>query len=445
LWVRGCKQPGSLGGVSFAFIHAGGPSGIGARCIVVCGAPHGVPIDFVVRLARPSAAGRWPFPRPAVVLAGPVSRGLTFADRTDGGHRGFRPGFATPPGLRPGQMTSSTRGPAWRVPGPVASPASCPKAGRRMCSVQGIVDSLTSPHLPEGRGADPLPGTCGGVLPDSSHGLLKDAPPSTSAVCVHSRRMTCSCSPRTGSTRPRPAGEQGACSDPWALAHRPSRHSPSVRACHGSNPGPLLPFLTTSAACSTHAVQVCCALQPIMGFAWFQSRVDPLLLPLSRGCPRASRRPTLSPSLETDRRGHDHREVVEIGRIRCSRRPGDQGSSRRSVLTPGGVREVSCPALVLANHGHRVVPPTFAPATFPSPREVGPVPPAFVLHTCRAIPTGATPFGAFPSRTARSGSRVSGPDAPSSLRVVAPRVPRMMKSRRGGVPRSVDLEAFVHA
>jgi len=114
-------------------------------------------------------------------------------------------------------------------------------------------------------------------------------------------------------------------------------------------------------------------------------------------------------------------------------------------MMPGGVREVSCPASVLANHRHRVVPPTFAPATLPPPREVGPVPPAFVLHTCRAIPTGATPFEAFPSRTAWSGSRGSGPAAPSSFRVVAPRFLRLMKSRRGEVPRHVDLEAFVHA
>jgi hypothetical protein len=35
---------------------------------------------------------------------------------------------------------------------------------------------------------------------------------------------------------------------------------------------PSMPFLTTTTACSAHAVQVCCTLQPIMGFAWLQAR-----------------------------------------------------------------------------------------------------------------------------------------------------------------------------
>jgi hypothetical protein len=32
-----------------------------------------------------------------------------------------------------------------------------------------------------------------------------------------------------------------------------------------------LPFLTTSTACSTHTLQVCCTLLPTMGFAWLQA------------------------------------------------------------------------------------------------------------------------------------------------------------------------------
>jgi hypothetical protein len=199
LWVRGCEQLGSLGGVSLAFIGAGWSSGTGARCIVVCGAPFGVPIDFVVRLARPSAAGSWPFPRPAVVLADPVSRGLTFADPTEGGTGAFVPGLRPLLAFVQDQSLLDT----W-------SGLACSWAG---CAIR---------VLPEGRSPDVFrPGhrrppriapptrrswsrSPAGDLLGSLAGLLswtsQRSPPSTSAVCVHSRRWVRSDSPRTGST-----------------------------------------------------------------------------------------------------------------------------------------------------------------------------------------------------------------------------------------------------
>lgn len=132
------------------------------------------PFDFNVRLARPSVTGRWPFPRPAMVFTDPVSRGLTFADRTEGWDRGFRPGVATPPGLRPGPMTSSTRGPAGVSRGGGQRPWARPKARSP--------DPLRPGHRRLPHIASPIRGSwrwhpagaCGGVLPDSSHELLKD-------------------------------------------------------------------------------------------------------------------------------------------------------------------------------------------------------------------------------------------------------------------------------
>jgi hypothetical protein len=80
---------------------------------------------------------------------------------------------------------------------------------------------------------------------------------------------------------PSPPTERGACRGRQRLLFRsgpegPSRF-PSFTTSRGTfgpgmpspDPVPPLPFLTTSTACSTCAVQVCCTLQPTMRFAWF--------------------------------------------------------------------------------------------------------------------------------------------------------------------------------
>ena len=103
------------------------------------------------------------------------------------------------------------------------------------------------------------------VLPDSSHGVrLKDCP-SIDIQRVCPLRACC---------RPRLA----RCPADWTDGHSGLRlcyHRDFIasRRSRNANPGlvPPVPFLTTSAACSTHAVQVCCTLQPIMGFAWLQA------------------------------------------------------------------------------------------------------------------------------------------------------------------------------
>ena len=173
------------------------------------------------RLRRPSRSsfgcGSLAFPAARRGLGRSCLQGADLRGPNRGGYRGFRPGFAAPPGLRPGRMTSSTRGPAWRVPGPVAPSASSPRGGRRMCSVQGIVDPLASPHQPGGRGADPLPGTCWGVLPDSSHGLLKDP--------LH-RHPLCASTPGVGSAPAPP--ERGPPSRSLGVSQRALR-SPGSR------------------------------------------------------------------------------------------------------------------------------------------------------------------------------------------------------------------------
>lgn len=117
------------------------------------------------------------------------------------------------------------------------------------------------------RGLRPRPASCeaAGVLPDSSHGVhLKDCPSidnqhvSPLQVRYRPRRARC------------PAGWTCGPSGLRLLDHRGFVASLRPR---NANPGlvPPLPFLTTSAACSSRAVQVCCTLQPIIGFAWLQA------------------------------------------------------------------------------------------------------------------------------------------------------------------------------
>jgi hypothetical protein len=116
-------------------------------------------------------------------------------------------------------------------------------------------------------GPRPGPAPCGaaGVLPDSSHGVrLKDCP------SIDIQRV------RPLRARYRPC--QAGCPADWTrdrlglrLLDRfgfVARLRPRL-----ATPGlvPSLPFLTASTAYSAHAAQVCCTLQPIMGFAWLQA------------------------------------------------------------------------------------------------------------------------------------------------------------------------------
>ena len=98
--------------------------------------------------------------------------------------------------------------------------------------------------------------------------------------------------------RPRPTGcpADRTCG-PWSLRSWVRRDFAASLRPRLATPGllPPLPFLTTTTACSAHAVQVCCTLQPIMGFAWLQARSLPLVGHRKR-CRR--RRRCRSPSLE---------------------------------------------------------------------------------------------------------------------------------------------------
>jgi hypothetical protein len=195
----------------------------------------------------------------------------------------------------------------------------------------------------------------------------------------------------------------------WTWSFRPlsAPHSPSVRACQSSNPVPPLPFLPASAVYSAHAVQVCCTLQPIMGFAWFQARPGPVLWGSSRRSTILPRRPALSPSLETDRRSHVRLSAKVSGRIRRtwtsgqSPRPPEgahwcQGWSERSTAGIRSLRNFTFESSL--RHSH--------PRRFRRLAKSARCHQSSCFIACRAIPSGATPFEAFPSRTARSGSRV---------------------------------------
>jgi hypothetical protein len=92
----------------------------------------------------------------------------------------------------------------------------------------------------------------------------------------------------------------------------PALHSPSVQGCHTPDPVPPLPFLPASTVFSAHAVQVCCTLQPIMGFARFRASPGPWLHLSPSECSVSSGGPALSPFLETDRLVHDASRRVDL-------------------------------------------------------------------------------------------------------------------------------------
>jgi hypothetical protein len=258
------------------------------------------------------------------------------------------------------------------------------------------------------------------------------------------------CSPRTGSAD-RSLLMSARLARVPGFRPLPLPPTPSVRACHSSNPVPPLPFLPASAAFSAHAVQVCCTLQPILGFAWFQACTDPLLQGSSGGCPSPPRRPAPSPSLETDRRIHARLAAEVCGRIRLT------WASGHPALTPERVRRCARggPRGRLPGSGSREPSPSSHPSDVRT-RDVsvalrsrlGATSPR-VSFACRAVPTGATPFEAFPSRTASVRFQGLRPDAPSSLRSVACSGPspagRTCKGRKRSRQRIADLEALIHA
>jgi hypothetical protein len=187
-------------------------------------------------------------------------------------------------------------------------------------------------------------------------------------------------SPRTGSSGPRPAGERSSGLDP--------KLSPRFRALLSF--GPSLPWLESRSApavppgfggllrargagllhpAADHGVRLVsgspwpCALGFVVPKHDSSQKASAVSIPGDRQAkPRA-------PLGESERTNPPHLDVRAVA-----------AASRRSALMPGVVREVDCRDPVLADVHLRVIPPTFAPATFPSPREVGSVPPALVFH-----------------------------------------------------------------
>ena len=207
---------------------------------------------------------------------------------------------------------------------------------------------------------------------------------------------------------------------------------------------PPLPFLTTSAACSAHVVQVCCTLLPTMGFAWLQA------------CVRSgSRRDRCRPKPDTAGRGIEARlHLWRIGRSAPSgpcgrglerarardRGPGCAGGSLRDVDKVGS----EDPAAVAGRdrcrgRSHRIYPCRPSRVTTPKrcfSKTVRSTTPAV---SSRALPSGAVTLRSLSlvhSRTAsprplpsrRSWRPVRPASAVTSVRrpVRSPRVPRAL-------------------
>jgi hypothetical protein len=166
-----------------------------------------------------------------------------------------------------------------------------------------------------------------GALPDSSHRWSQRLP-----LRRHLLHVSTPGAPSSPT-------ERGACRGRQRLLSRsgpegPSRF-PSVTTSRGTfgpgmpspDPVPPLPFLTTTAACSTCAVQVCCTLQPTMRFAWFPAFL-PALPRLHRCSPGpAGRREVAfidgpSCAAETDRECR-LRELADRGHRSDQRHRGD--------------------------------------------------------------------------------------------------------------------------
>lgn len=301
MWVRGCKQLGSLGVVSPAVIVPGGV--FRDRRAVHRGLRDALRRFLRSRCPSRSSLGRGSLAFPAARHG--LHRSCLQGADLRGPNRGVGPGLSSRgcdpswPSSRTDDVLDTWSG--WRVPGRLAASVYPPEG-----SVTGSAPSwasstpthcVTDPRIVALAPCRGLRGSLAGLLSWTS----QRSPPSTSAARVHSQRGGFEALPERG-----PAGRGQLVSAQVARTRGfrplPAPHSLSVRACHSSNPVPPLPFLPASTVYSAHAVQVCCTLQPIMGFAWFQARPGPLLWGSSGGCPILPRRPALSPSLETDRR-----------------------------------------------------------------------------------------------------------------------------------------------
>jgi len=213
-------------------------------------------------------------------------------------------------------------------------------------------------------------------------------------------------SPRTGSSGPRPTGEHssGVNARLSPLAHAPLSFGPSLPQLESRSALAVPPgfggLLRARGAgllhpAADHGVRL------VSGSPW------PCALRIVRRMPDSSQKAS-AVSIPGDRQAnHGRLSAVVNGRVRCTRASGRsprppegarrcQGWSERSTARIGSLRTFSFESSLRRSHPrclHRLA--KSARCHQPS-----------CLIACRAIPSGATPFEAFPSRTARSGSRV---------------------------------------
>jgi hypothetical protein len=104
------------------------------------------------------------------------------------------------------------------------------------------------------------------------------------------------------------------------------------------SPVPSLPFLTTSTACSACAVQVCCTLQPTMGFAWFPAtpRYPPVFTRLSASNPVPKERNLCGPHGAFQRVSPLDFRPLQAASVVASRSREASVAGRRRRTTGGG-------------------------------------------------------------------------------------------------------------
>jgi hypothetical protein len=379
LWVRGCKQLGSLGVVSFAVIVPGGVSR-DRRAV------HRDLRDALRRFLRSRRPSRSSLGRGS--LAFPAARhGLhrscfQGADLR-GPNRGVGPGLSSRgcdpswPSSRTDDVLDTWSG--WRVPGRLAASV-YPPEGTVTRSAPSWASStpthcVTDPRIVALAPCRGLRGSLAGLLSWTS----QRSPPSTSAARVHSQR---------GGFEALPNGVQWAeanwsalkrlgleafapCPRPTLLRSEPATARIPFRPCRFSR----LRRLSPHTRC--RFVAPCSRSWGSPGFK--------LALALCSGDRQADARffPEGQRCLHPWRPTGESRPPLGGGERTSPMHPGVRAvaaASRRSASMPGVVREVDCPDRVLANLLLRVIPPTFAPAMSPSPREVGSVPPALVSH-----------------------------------------------------------------
>jgi hypothetical protein len=111
------------------------------------------------------------------------------------------------------------------------------------------------------------------------------------------------------------------------------------------SPVPPLPFLTTSTACSACAVQVCCTLQPTMGFAWFPATpgYSPVFTRLSASNPIPKERNLCGPHGASQRVSPLDARPLQAASVVASRsREASVAGRRRRTI--GGGRDRSATA-----------------------------------------------------------------------------------------------------